>query len=145
MGMIHYNRQETRKRLMAGEIPAWVSNSHRKDYIIRIVLSILPWVDQKQLLALNAEAARITKLTGIEHHLDHIVPVSHPLVCGLTVPWNLRVMPYRSNLAKSNFWCPDQQSLFGDEHTEEEALQEYLAQFEEDLTNEETGDTIASL
>jgi hypothetical protein len=145
MGMIHYNRQETRKRLMAGEIPAWVSNSHRKDYIIKIVLSILPWVDQKELLALNAEAARITKITGIEHHLDHIVPVSHHRVCGLTVPWNLRVMPYKSNLQKSNHWCPEQMALFGEDHSEEEALREYLMQFEIDLTNEESDDTIASL
>lgn len=145
MGMIHYNRQETRKRLMAGEIPAWVSNSHRKDYIIKIVLSILPWVDQKELLRLNAEAARITKATGILHSLDHIVPVTHPRVCGLTVPWNLRIMPHKVNMAKSNFWCPEQQSLFGDEHCEEEALREYLAQFESDLTYEQTCDGIAHL
>lgn len=142
MGLIHYNRQETRKKLMAGKVPKWVSNSHRRDYIIKIVLSILPWVDQKQLLALNAEVTRLTKLTGVEHHLDHIVPVSHPRVCGLTVPWNLRITPYRFNLQKSNYWNPDQLELFGDNHTVEEALDEYLGRLEVDLTIKKTCDTL---
>lgn len=138
MGMIHYNRQETRRRILRGDIPNWVKNSHRRDYITKIILSIPFWVDQKDLLALNAEAARLTALTGVEHHLDHIVPVSHPRVCGLTVPWNLRIMPAKANMAKSNHWCPEQMPLFEDEHSEEEALREYLAQYAECLTNEET-------
>jgi hypothetical protein len=121
MGMIHYNRQSTRKRLMAGDVPKWISNSHRRDYITRIVLSIPPWVDQKDLIALNAEAARISKETGIEHHLDHIVPVSHPLVCGLTVPWNLEIRTAKHNIAKGNFWAPNQLDLF-DQPTEDTGL-----------------------
>jgi hypothetical protein len=126
MGMIHYNRPTTRKKLMAGETPKWISNSPRADYIRRIVLSIPPWQGTKELLQLNATAAWITKMTGMQHHLDHIVPVTHPLVCGLTVPWNLRITPYRYNLAKGNFWCPEQMPLFEDMESEEEALEEYL-------------------
>lgn len=46
---------------------------------------------------------------GIDE-VDHIVPLSHPLVCGLNVPWNLRVTPKWYNQSKSNnYWpdCPD--------------------------------------
>jgi predicted nucleic acid-binding Zn ribbon protein len=43
--------------------------------------------------------------------VDHIIPVQHPYVCGLTVPWNLRVGPESCNQAKSNDWRPDQAAL----------------------------------
>lgn len=48
-----------------------------------------------------------TKLLGVPHHVDHIVPLVSPLVCGLHVENNLRVVPASINRAKSNSHWPD--------------------------------------
>jgi hypothetical protein len=112
MGMIHYIRMKSRERLIAGDVPAWIANSPRRRYIAQVVLSAPPWVDRAALRLIQYRAQCLTELTGIPHQVDHIVPLNHSLVCGLTVPWNLEVVPALVNGAKSNRWLPDQLDLF---------------------------------
>ena len=113
MGMLDFaQRRKTRVRLMAGEHVHWVMANKRSRYIFAVIQSTPPWVTIAELKAIQYRARCLTEMTGIPHDVDHIVPLNHPRVCGLTVPWNLEIITAKRNGAKSNRWCPEQVEMF---------------------------------
>ena len=63
------------------------------------------WLSRKQkseIRQLYQIAITMTKTTGEQYVVDHIVPLRSEFVCGLHVPWNLRVITQEENLRKSN-------------------------------------------
>lgn len=65
--------------------PTWLSEKHRSE-----------------IKSIYKMARNISKKTGVQHHVDHIIPLTNDLVCGLHVPWNLQVLPAKDNLSKHN-------------------------------------------
>ena len=63
------------------------------------------WLSRKQkseIRQIYQIAITMSKTTGEQYVVDHIVPLRSEHVCGLHVPWNLRVIPQQENLLKSN-------------------------------------------
>ena len=63
------------------------------------------WLSRKQkseIRQIYQIAITMTQTTGEQYVVDHIVPLRGESVCGLHVPWNLRVITRDENLKKSN-------------------------------------------
>ena len=59
------------------------------------------WADSYKIAKIYARAALLSQ-AGIPHHVDHVIPLMSPKVCGLHCPRNLRIRPAAYNLAKGN-------------------------------------------
>lgn len=81
-----------------------MQSTHR-DRVVRA--RIPPWSSRNQITRVRRFARLTTVATGVQHSVDHIVPINHPLVCGLHCPENLRIVPLTENIRKGNAWWPD--------------------------------------
>ncbi len=76
---------KARRRKHRNATPKWLSRKQKSE--IRQIYQI---------------AITMTQTTGEQYVVDHIVPLRGEEVCGLHVPWNLRVITQEENLKKSN-------------------------------------------
>lgn len=63
------------------------------------------WLNKEQKLEIRMRykiALELSRTTGTPYAVDHIIPINGETVCGLHVPWNLRVITQDENLKKSN-------------------------------------------
>lgn len=60
------------------------------------------WADRDAIKEMYRKAGERTKTTRVQHCVDHIVPLIHPLVCGLHVHYNMRVITGSANSSKGN-------------------------------------------
>lgn len=75
-----------------------IVNRAKRAYRRALLLQATPsWVDRAALKQIYAACPE-------GYHVDHIIPLDHPSVTGLHVPWNLQYLPASENDAKGNLW-----------------------------------------
>ena len=82
-----------RRAIEANAAPSWLSDDQ-----------------MAQILAIYDQAERLTEVTGIEHEVDHLVPLygqnkaGDVIIRGLHVPHNLRAIPRSLNQMRGAWW-----------------------------------------
>lgn len=109
--------------------PARLKNQYRKAWADKNLVSVRantknrrrkhreatpPWLTRKQKTEMRSMyqiAITTSKMTGEAYVVDHIWPLRSDVVCGLHVPWNLRIITRAENLQKSNSLPTDAEAL----------------------------------
>ena len=65
------------------------------------------WADINAIRNIYEMAQKLSNANGVKHHVDHIVPLKSPLVCGLHCEQNLRVITATENCCKKNTRWPN--------------------------------------
>ena len=78
-------------------------NAYKGAWRSKTKLLTLPKEERKKIVKIYEECRNISKLTGIPHHVDHIIPVSKG---GLHISSNLQILTAEENLKKGNKTTP---------------------------------------
>ncbi len=78
-----------------------------KEYMTKRANAFPAWANTFFIEEIYQLAKLRSEMLGVEHEVDHIVPLQSPLVCGLHCEANLRVITAKQNAIKKNYWWPE--------------------------------------
>lgn len=95
----------TWKRWAKKNVPSLNERSRRRDAGKRQATPA--WADRDAMRDIYEIATMLTRMTGVPHCVDHMVPLKSDIVCGLHVQDNLMVMTKSENSRKKNYFWQD--------------------------------------
>lgn len=98
-------REKRRQRRILAARRAIRAGSQRR--ALQRAIATPKWANRGAMLNFYKEAKRVTADTGVQHAVDHIVPLQSSLVCGLHCEANMQVLTGVANSVKSNCFWPD--------------------------------------
>ena len=98
-----HNRELQRIRYRTNPNPAIFHVAQRRAMKYRAAPA---WANRFFIEEIYDLARLRTKLTGFKWHVDHVVPLKSPIVCGLHWEGNLKVIPATENIKKKNHLLP---------------------------------------
>ena len=101
---VNFEKHNAHVKLSKSKNPEKYEALKRK-YKANKLQRIPPWLSNSQFCDIEIyykKARKLSKLTGVQHHVDHIIPLLGKNVCGLHVPWNLQILTASQNCSKSN-------------------------------------------
>lgn len=97
------SRQSAREQIKSWKAtnPGRVRNL-RKAYKLRVRQQCPRWADRSAIDAMYELAAKMREETGLDWHVDHVIPLRGETVCGLHTHTNLQIMLGADNMSKGN-------------------------------------------
>lgn len=90
------------ERAKAVELVSRVGTPAQIRRTLMVMLATPVWADRAALRQIYVRRAEMNRPVARFYEVDHIVPIKHPRVCGLHVPWNLRIVTRAENSKKKN-------------------------------------------
>lgn len=66
------------------------------------------WANLEKIKVIYEKAKWLEEVTGLEYHVDHIIPITSDTVCGFHTWENLQILEKSENLKKGNSYEPKQ-------------------------------------
>lgn len=90
-------RQMDYRRAHPGKSRAWTMNR-----LAGKLRATPPWANRNAIESIYKRAAMLSRITGIPHEVDHIIPLRSKRVNGLHCESNLQILTREANRKKSN-------------------------------------------
>ena len=97
------------KKAFRGQVYKDLSPEKKAEQIMRVLrrqdrfkYATPSWANKDKIKEIYTQAQTLTRDTGIQHEVDHIIPLQGKLVSGLHVEDNLQILTRKENRAKHN-------------------------------------------